>query len=181
MARPPENPENPEKKKSKPKKRSSKSTVRTKQDKIKLSNKVFETYNSGNYTLESCCNENGISVRTLSKWCEVHSEIAEAKKRSKEINSKANKEGVRDVALHGLRRLITGFHVEEEEIEEFKDKTGQLISTRTKKKRRFVSPATAAIIFALKNVDSANWNDGTIQDSQTEEQIFKIGTQIIKF
>lgn len=157
------------------------STRRTKADKIRIANKIFDLYGSGDFTLESCCQEHGITSRTLHNWADLISEISKAFKKAKEDNSKANKENVREKAVDGLKRLITGFFVEEEDVEEFKDKNGKLISTKTRKKKKYIQPQTAAIIFALKNVDPANWNDDKFSDIETEEQVFKIGGQVVKF
>lgn len=168
-------------KKKSPTKRKTSSTRRTKADKIKISKKIFDLYGSGDFTLESCCQENGITARTLHNWADLISEISASYKKTKEINAKANKEKVRDVAVDGLKRLLTGFFIEEEEVEQFKDKNGALISTKIKKKKKYIQPATAAIIFALKNTDPANWNEDKFADTVTEEQVFKIGGQTVKF
>ncbi len=85
------------------------------------------------------------------------------------------------MALDGLKRMLTGYFVNEEDVEEFKDKNGRLISTKTRTKKKYIQPQTAAIIFALKNTDPANWNDDKFSDTETEEQVFKIGGQTVKF
>ena len=157
------------------------STRRTKADKVRISKKIFELYCSGNFTPESCCQQNGITSRTLHNWSEEISEISNSFKSAKETNAKANKQNVRDVAVDGLKRLLTGYFVEEEDVEEFKDKNGKLISTKIKKKKKYIQPQTAAIIFALKNVDPSNWNEDKFSDQDTIEQVFKIGGQTVKF
>ena len=162
-------------------KRKTTSTRRTNADKKKIANKIFDLYGSGDFTLESCCQENGITSRTLHNWTDSISEISASFKKTKEINAKANKEKVRDVAVDGLKRLLTGFFIEEEEVEQFKDKNGALISTKIKKKKKYIQPATAAIIFALKNTDPINWNEDKFAEQEGEEQVFKIGGQMVKF
>lgn len=143
--------------------------------------KICEMYESGDVTIESCCGENGISVRTFWNWTNLDSEIADRYKKSKTNHGKIGKEGIREKALDGLTRLITGYWIEESEIEELYSKTGQLSGKRIKKKNRFISPNATAVIFALKNTDPINWNDNTVIDIITEEQTFKIGNQTIKF
>lgn len=163
------------------KKKKPSANLRSKAEKVKKAEKICDLYSTGNYTLESCCAEEGITARTLENWARKYSEISVLKKEAKDNNGRANREGVRDVALHGLKRLITGYFVDEEEIERLTDNKGRLVSTRTRKKSRYIPPATAAIIFALKNVDPANWNDDKFTDTQTEPQVFRIGNQTIKF
>lgn len=158
-----------------------KSTRRTKADKIKIASAILDLYSSGEFTLESCCGEHGITARTLHNWSGDISEISDRYKKAKEDNAKSNKEKVRDLAIDGLKRLLTGYVAEEEDVEERFDKSGRLLSRIVKKKKKHVQPNTAAVIFALKNVDPANWNEDKFADEGQGEQVFKIGDQIVKF
>jgi len=155
--------------------------LRTKAEKIKKAEKILDLYSAGNYTLESCCNEEGITARTLENWSQKYSEISALKKQAKDNNGRANRQGIQDTALYGLKRLITGYYVDEEEVEQLTDSKGRLVSTRSRKKSRYVQPATAAIIFALKNVDPINWNEDKFQEINAEPQVFRIGNQTITF
>lgn len=143
--------------------------------------KICEMYESGDVTIESCCGENGITVRTFWNWANLDSDISDRYKKAKGTHGKIGKEGIREKALDGLTRLITGYWIEESETEELYSKTGQLSGRRVKKKNRFIGPNATAVIFALKNTDPVNWNDNTVIDIITEEQTFKIGNQTIKF
>jgi hypothetical protein len=142
---------------------------------------ICEAYENGNVTIESCCGEYGISVRTFTQWCGLHSEISERYKKAKEQHNKIGKESIREKSIDGLTRLITGYWVDETETMEIYGKTGQLNGKRVMKKRRYVGPNPTAVIFALKNTDPANWGDQINVDVSGEKQVFKIGDQIIEF
>lgn len=170
----------PSKKPSTTKKRQS-STVRRKADKIAIANKIFELYKTGEFTLESCSGEHGITARTLKNWSDQFSEISEAYKEAKESASKVKKEGLRKKSIDGLEKLVTGFFVEEEEIRQIKNVSGQVIQTISTKKKKYIAPNATAIIFALKALDPENFNKDAATPEETEEQVFKIGDSIIKF
>jgi hypothetical protein len=143
--------------------------------------KICELYSLENVTIESCCSEIGISVRTFQNWINNNSEYSDKYKKAKEANAKIGKDGIREKAATALEKAITGFFVEEEETIERFNAGGVKTSTIRTKRKKFINPSTTAIIFALKNVDPANWNDQNAIDISGEEQIFKIGEQIIKF
>ena len=156
------------------------SAKKTKADKLKIAEKICKDYESGEFTIESCCNEHGISVRTFNNYVGDIAEIAVRYKKAKDKHAKINKEGIREKALDGFKRLLTGFHVEEEEVEEMFDKNGRPSGRRVKRKKKYFAPQTAAVIFALKNTDPNNWSD-QLNIEFNEEQVFKIGDNVIKF
>jgi len=156
-------------------------TKRTDKEKIEIANRICELYEAGNVTIASCCSEIGITERTFWNWSIAISEISDRYKKAKEQGAKIGKEGIREKALDGLQRLITGFYVEESETEEMFSKSGVLISKRVKKKNKYIAPNPTAVIFALKNTDPLNWNEEIQIDFGNEKQVFKIGDQIIEF
>lgn len=153
----------------------------TLQHRLDKTNLICEAYESGNVTIESCCGEHGISVRTFTQWCSIHTEISERYKKAKEIHNRIGKESIREKSVDGLVRLITGYWVDETETMEIYGKTGQLNGKRVLTKRRYVGPNPTAVIFALKNTDPANWGEQLNIDVSGEKQIFKIGEQTIEF
>ena len=157
------------------------STKKTDKDKIEIANRICELYEAGNVTIASCCEEVGITERTLWNWAVGISEISDRYKKAKERAATIGKEGIREKALDGLQRLITGFWIDDEEVEEFFNQTGQMISRKVRKKKKYFAPNVTAVIFALKNVDPVNWNENISIDFGDEEQVFKIGDQVIKF
>lgn len=154
---------------------------RTTKEKIALSKKICDDYGSNNVTIDSVCEQHGISNRTFMNWCELHSEISDLYKLAKEKNSKVHKIAMREKALNGLQRFLTGWNVEESETEEIKNGKGKVVMTKTKKKNKFIPPSTTAVIFALKNIDPTQWNEDVTIDFGGEKQVFKIGDQTIEF
>jgi hypothetical protein len=151
------------------------------EDRKKKIEEICDLYSSGSFTIESCCTEIGITARTFWNWCDQNSEFAESYKKAKERAAKINKEGIREKAVDNLTKLITGFWIEETEKEEFVSKSGDVSGKRIKTKRKFIPPNVTAVIFALKNTDPANWNESLSVDLSAENQIFKIGDQVIHF
>jgi hypothetical protein len=173
------------KKKIEPKKAKPKRVQKTETEIIAERRKKIESiclaYENGNVTIESCCGEFGITVRTFWNWADRDSWISERYKNAKEIHGKIGKESIREKAVDALTRLIIGYWVEETEIDELFSMTGQLTGKRVKTKKRYVGPHATAVIFALKNTDPTNWGDNFNVDIQGDKQIFKIGDQIIEF
>lgn len=154
---------------------------RTTKDKIALSKKICDDYGSNNVTIDSVCEQHGISGRTFLLWCDAITEVSELYKKAKEKNSKVHKIAMREKALNGLQRFLTGWNVEESETEEIKNGKGKVVMTKTKKKNKFIPPSTTAVIFALKNIDPTQWNEDVTIDFGGEKQVFKIGDQTIEF
>jgi hypothetical protein len=151
------------------------------QDRREKVEKICELYSAGNVTIESCCEEVGITVRTFWNYTDQDSEFSLLYKKAKEKHAKVGKEGLREKAEDNLSKLITGFWIEETETEELYSRTGQLSGKRIKKKSKFIAPNVTAVIFALKNCDPQNWNEHVQVDISGEKQVFKIGDQIIEF
>lgn len=154
---------------------------RTTKEKIALSKKICDDYGSNNVTIDSVCEQHGISGRTFLLWCDAITEVSELYKIAKEKNSKVHKIAMREKALNGLQRFLTGWNVEESETEEIKNGKGKVVMTKTKKKNKFIPPSTTAVIFALKNIDPTQWNEDVTIDFGGEKQVFKIGDQTIEF
>jgi len=154
---------------------------RTTKEKIALSKKICDDYGSNDVTIDSVCEQHGIAPRTFTYWIDQFAEVAELYKIAKDKNSKVHKMVMREKALNGLQRFLTGWSVEESETEEMKNGKGKVVMTKTKKKNKFIPPSTTAIIFALKNIDPAQWNEDMTIDFGGEKQVFKIGDQTIEF
>jgi len=176
-----------------PKKSKAKSTTSTKlqvDEKRQIAARIFELYQDGKFTIESCCKECGIAPRTLSNWCLDDAEIAAGYKKAKEESGKMGREWLREKALDSLQKLITGFWIEEPETEtettEIKNRHGvvtqTITRTKSRTKKRYIQPNPTAIIFTLKNRDPEHWNVAEPTGPVDEvEQVFKVGDQIIKF
>lgn len=159
----------------------SKSTRRTKADKIKLAEEICTLYETGDYTLESCCEEHGISYGGFVTWRETIKEISDRFKEAKDKSSKALKIERTKKAADGLEKLITGYWIEETEETILTDKNDSIINKRVNKRKRWVEPKAAAVIFALKALQPEVWNTDKMPEVPTETQVFVIGDQVIRF
>lgn len=167
--------------KKKPTPRKPSAAERTTEERRELANVICELYESENVTIESCCSENGISVRTFRNWVDQDSEIAARFKNAKQKHSKNGKERIKEKAVDALERLVVGYWVEETETVELYGKTGDLAGRQIKTKKRYVGPNPTAVIFTLKNADPENWNENIQVEMTGEPQVFKIGNQTISF
>jgi len=143
--------------------------------------KVCELYETGLYPVKSCCEESGISIRSLYNYLDQDATLAQLFKNAKEKAVKNSKESLREKAANGLERAITGFFIEETETIERFNKHGEFAGKVITVFKKFINPSTTAIIFALKNCDPNNWNNENQFEQGGEPQVFKIGNQTITF
>jgi hypothetical protein len=167
--------------KKKPIPRKPSAAERTTDERRQTANAICELYESDNVTIESCCSENGISVRTFRNWVDQDSEIAARFKNAKLKHSKNGKERIKEKAVDALERLVVGYWVEETETVELFGKNGDMAGRQIKTKKRYVGPNPTAVIFTLKNADPENWNENIQVEMTGEPQVFKIGNQTISF
>jgi len=90
-------------------------TKRTTEDKIEIVNRICDLYKTGDYTIESCCNEVGIGIRTFKDWCENSAEITDLYKKSKELHGKYRRDGIKEKATNALEKLLESYWVIETE------------------------------------------------------------------
>lgn len=153
-------------------------------DKVEIAKKICEVYAKGDYTIASCVETQGISDRTFRNWVTDVSEIADMYKDACREADKKQRGDLRQIAFGSLRRLITGFEVEEVHTEHMPifDEQGNEIGTKAKNiktiKKHF-APHVTAVIFALKHLDERFKDDAAPTDS--EPQTFLIGGKEISF
>lgn len=150
-------------------------------EKLKIAKEICEKYESGEFTIHSCCLNAGIEKSTFHDWKHRNPEIMAMFNAAKKKHNEIRKSGLKEKAETGLEQLILGFWVTETDTEEMFSKTGQLVGKKVKSRHRFIQPQTAAVIFALKNTDPENWSDQIQLDVTGDEQIFQIGGQTIRF
>lgn len=148
--------------------------------------KVCTDYETGQFTIISCCANHGISHRTFLNWVQADPINSTRFKDAKAKSGTQGREWLKEKCIDGLQRLITGFWIEEPESETttFKNAKGKITQTitRVKTKKKYFAPVPAAIIFTLKNMDPENWNrTEPTGDPNEPEQVWKIGDQIITF
>lgn len=126
----------------------------------KLVLEIAEKYADNNYTIESVCNSFGVSVRTFYTWLDKYADIAEIYKKAKAHKKEFYPELLRQTALISLKKQIEGYTLEDEVLEITEsDGVGNNKRKKVYKKiiKRKVQPSLGAVIFALTNIDKANW------------------------
>jgi hypothetical protein len=156
-------------------------TLRTEAEKIELVKTILEHYETGKYTISSCAETNGICSKTLYNWAENNTVIADLIKKAKDTVFKIGRENLKERGIDALNRLVHGFWIEETETEKIFDKNDNCIRRIERTKRKYYAPHTTAVIYALKVSDPQNWNESLNFETAGEDQVFKIGDQIIKF
>ena len=109
----------------------------------------------GGATLPQYCTYMGISDQTHYRWMESHVEYVEAVIKGREVYKAALKEE----AVTGLRELISGYTTEEKTTKYISDPDGNPLLSEQVIKERHVPRNTAAIIFALTNLDPDHWKN----------------------
>jgi hypothetical protein len=157
----------------------------TPEEKIEIAKAVCEAYATGEYTIASCAQNQGISERTWFQWNEDIAEISELYKKACRDCDKAQRSELKKIALTSLGKLVMGHEADEvhNEGEPILDKqgnpTGKVRITKTRKIRKYYPPHCTAVIFTLKHLDERFKEDPIPLEAQ--EQVFRIGDKDIKF
>lgn len=109
----------------------------------------------GGATLGQYCAFMGISDQTHYDWERDHLDYLEAIKRAKE----AFKGTLKNDAIIGLRELCNGYTAEEVVDEYERDENGKPEKVRSVVKKKYIPRNTAAVIFALTNLDPEHWQN----------------------
>lgn len=155
------------------------------EQKIKIAQKICDTYSKGDVTLLSCVEAQGIKESTWLIWRSENKEINalydEAKRKVKDYRRKELKK----CALNALQKLIEG-HKEDElhqEVEPIFDDEGHEIGTKTIKMKRvnkYFPPNASAVMFALRALEPTTYRDA-LPASNSEKQVYIIGGKEIEF
>jgi len=129
----------------------------TDEEKIALSEKVCDLYETQNATLKSCCEAVGISDRSFYLWGAQISQIAERYKKAKDKSVEIYWDALREKAQKSLELLIEGTTYTERKEESGVGATG-MISKTTETEIR-VLPNPTSVIFALKGEFPGRFSD----------------------
>lgn len=134
---------------------------------------IIDLFSEDTYYINEVCDRVGIARATYYKWLDDDEEFA---KQVQEAQTKYLRERVRDAAKRSLIRKIEGYATDETTIvhvpsKKEKDKDGKPKSIVKEKKtvHKNVPPDTAAIIFALTNVDPEGWKNR--QDTKVDAHV----------
>lgn len=135
----------------------------TPEERLEVATAICELYGTDQYTIESCCENEGIAVRTFTDWVNEVAEVAELYKKAKGEAQDAKRGRLKNKALTALER-----HLDVTESEEIIN-DGRTVTTKTKK----VLPNITAVIFTLKNTDPDNWKEK--QDIDVNQKVYEVG------
>ncbi len=147
-------------------------------NKIKKSNEICELYKTDEHTIESCCDNVGIPLRTFYEWIDNNNitEIAESYEKAKLAKYNVHRGKLKKLTLTSFQRKLKGWEYEEITIEGVSiDEKGTVKGKKIKKVKKLVIPGDAITIFALKNLagyaDKQNIeHSGSIQTVSNEER-----------
>lgn len=132
----------------------------------KLADEICEKIAAGEHKIPDICKQVGINKATFYHWKKTKSDFLEDIKSAEKSQLVAFK----DMARSGLAVLLEGEDYEEVTTEYIQDpkKSKELIikSKKVIKKRR--APNSAAVIYALSNVDKENFKNFTQVDHTTK-------------
>lgn len=152
---------------------------------MRIGKAICDKYALGQYTIDSCCESEGISYWTFNEWFKNNTELSNMYKLAVQKHEETYKRSLKEKCATALQKLVDGFSVEEihQTGKPIIDKLGNQIgvnATQVKKIKKHFAPNVTAVIFALKSIDPDTYKDN-IPPLQAEEQIFMIGDKEIKF
>jgi ACT domain-containing protein len=135
-----------------------------------LVERICAEFAAGEHSVADVCKKVGLAESTFYKWKEEKSEFSESLKKADELRLSAFK----NLARSGLAKLLDVYEYDEMSRSYSVDKKGTRRVKFEKATRRKVMPSATAVIFALKNLDSENF-----QDKQAHELTGKNGAPIM--
>jgi len=130
----------------------------TDKERLRIAHAILSVYATGKYTMESCCESQGISDRTFRDWLGKYSELAELYEEYKVSMLEINKQELRKLAEKSLEKLVKGGEYEESVTVVTMDK-GKPVVKEVRKTKKIVQPNTAAVLFTLTNLDPKQWRN----------------------
>lgn len=146
----------------------------------KITKQVCESYSTGEYTLESCCENAGVPSRTFRNWFKTYedfgenvsakwtyfAELATLYARAREKCKKYRDGKLMETVDTMLVKLVTGYDVEEihTEAKEKIDKAGKkiIVPVAIKKIKKHIPPNANLIMFLLKKRRPEEYGDDII-------------------
>lgn len=143
----------------------------------KITKQVCESYSTGEYTLESCCENAGVPSRTFRNWFKTYedfgenvpakwtyfAELATLYARAREKCKKYRDGKLMEMVDTMLVKLVTGYDVEEihTEAKEKIDKDGKkiIVPVAIKKIKKHIPPNANLIMFLLKKRRPEEYGD----------------------
>lgn len=118
---------------------------------------IGSVYATGKWTLESCCNAQGISERTFHNWLAKSAELSDAIEEYKRSMVEIRKQDLKKLAETGLQKLLTERTVQKKTTVVKIDASGTPMPAEVRTTEEVYMPNTAAVLFTLTNTDPASW------------------------
>ena len=135
-----------------------KTELEIKEERIKVSKGICLNYSTGDYTIESCCGNEGITSRTFNNWRVEISEISDMYIKAQEEKEENYKKKLKLLAESALEKKLKGWEYEEVKSEGIRNKeTNEIIEFKETVTTKTQIPDSAIIIFAITNRDPKNW------------------------
>lgn len=158
-----------------------------KKDKLEKVALICELYQSGEFTIQSCCEAVGVPYANFNNWTQPNltEEQIEAKDYRKGFLREAYdlyqeslpKNEINYMALlkskvrEGLLKKAVGTEYEEVTTEVKVDENGQSKPVSIRKTKKIVLPDTTALIFLAKNVDPENFQERVVNEHSGKVQV----------
>lgn len=150
---------------------------------------ICDSYAEGTPLTDSF-KQNRIKPQTFSKWLDENPEWEKDFEKAQNSFTRFQELNLRTKALNSFEKLVTGFteiEITEEFVPTYSEEGREIGKkvTRRQEKEKYFPPQPQAVIFALQKLLPKTYADPNKQlpeaPQEVEEQVFKIGDQIIKF
>lgn len=131
------------------------------EEKVTIAEFICMLYSTDQYTLEQCCKEVGLNVRTFRSWVTDLPDVTAVYQRADFNKSVIYRSRLRERARSTAERLMDGYKVS------LKERTGEIVTDSdgnqtfkaglVKEKEMYVRPSVKLIETVLYNFDSANF------------------------
>lgn len=136
-------------------------------------NSILDAYGTGQYSVQECCVNQGISFATFMYWITTRPDFADLFDTCQKRHKKAFDLYVKEIAKESLKKMITGYDkaVESVTYEQKISPAGEpiLIPLERKVQNKHVLPNSNLIMFALTNRDPNEWKIRNAMQQATRE------------
>lgn len=125
-------------------------------ERIRKVESICDLYRAGVHTIESCCEQVGVTYTTLREWTVRHEEIYELYKKASNEHSRRRLEGpLKEKALNSFERLITGYDYTEDAQTvtpvQKDDGSVQMVVREIKRTKKHVAPNAGMVAMGMRN------------------------------
>jgi hypothetical protein len=141
----------------------------TEKQKIAIAEEVCKYYKTDQYTLTSCLKKAGIkSTATWYDWLKID-KIKKLYSEAQQFKERIYRASLQERARNSLEKMVEGYVIETQEIEEIlpDGQDGVTIVTKRKRKQQYIRPSPTLILAALNNTDNFKKNNDSSFNDDT--------------